>query len=127
MVFFAVARAVARRGMGRRDSPGPGRPGSPSIITPDPIHAARVAVIADHLLEILRCPQSRTRLHVADTDVVARLNRGINARTIVNLAGERVERPVDGGLIREAGDLLYPIVDQIPVMLPDQAIDISRL
>jgi uncharacterized protein YbaR (Trm112 family) len=84
-------------------------------------------VIADHLLEILRCPQSRTRLHVAPPDVVARVNRAIDAGTLTNLAGERLERPVDGGLIREAGDLLYPVIDQIPVLLPDEAIELSKL
>lgn len=84
-------------------------------------------MIADHLLEILRCPQSRTRLHAADAELVARLNRAISAGQLVNVAGERVERSIDGGLIREAGDLLYPIVDQIPVLLPDEAIDITKL
>jgi uncharacterized protein YbaR (Trm112 family) len=84
-------------------------------------------VIADHLLEILRCPQSRTRLHVAPPDVVARVNRAIDAGTLTNLAGERLERPVDGGLIREAGDLFYPVIDQIPVLLPDEAIELAKL
>ena len=84
-------------------------------------------MIADHLLEILRCPQSRTRLRPADAKIVEQLNRGIAAGTLVNLAGERLERPLDGGLIREQGDLLYPIVDQIPVLLPDEAIDLTVL
>jgi uncharacterized protein YbaR (Trm112 family) len=83
--------------------------------------------LADHLLEILRCPQSRTRLHAADNATVARLNRMISAGALTNLAGERLERPIDGGLVREAGDLLYPIVDQIPVLLPDEAIDLGKL
>jgi len=30
-------------------------------------------------------------------------------------------------LLREAGDLLYPIVDQIPVMLYDEAIALDQL
>jgi uncharacterized protein YbaR (Trm112 family) len=84
-------------------------------------------MIADHLLEILRCPQSRTRLRPADAEVVVRLNRKISAGELVNLVGERVERLIDGGLIREAGDLLYPIVDEIPVLLPDEAIDLAQL
>lgn len=83
--------------------------------------------ISDALLEILRCPQSRTRLHAADGDTVARLNRLIAAGALTNLAGERLERPLDGGLVREAGDVLYPILDHIPVLLPDEAIDLSRL
>jgi uncharacterized protein YbaR (Trm112 family) len=84
-------------------------------------------VIADHLLEILRCPQSRTKLHPAETKLIEQLNRAVAAGTLTNLAGERLERPLDGGLIREQGDLLYPIIDQIPVLLPDEAIDITSL
>jgi uncharacterized protein len=83
------------------------------------------SVIAEHLVEILRCPQDRSRLRVASPEIVAGINRAIDAGRAVNLAGERLARPIDGGLIREAGDLLYPIVDQIPVMLPDEAIQLA--
>jgi uncharacterized protein YbaR (Trm112 family) len=84
-------------------------------------------VIADSLLEILRCPQSRTRLRRADAELVAKVNRAIAAGTLVNVTGERLERPLDGALVREAGDLAYPIIDEIPVLLPDEAIDVTRL
>jgi uncharacterized protein YbaR (Trm112 family) len=63
---------------------------------------------------------------VAPPDVVAKINRGIESGAAVNLAGERLSKRIDGGLIREAGDLLYPVVDEIPVMLPDEAIELSR-
>ncbi|MCC6492605.1 MAG: Trm112 family protein [Pirellulales bacterium] len=77
------------------------------------------------LLDILRCPQNRTRLHLAEPELLARINRSIEANTAVNLAGERLRKRLDGGLIREAGDLLYPVIDHIPVMLPDEAIDLA--
>lgn len=93
----------------------------------EPLNPWLFNVIADHLLEILRCPQSRTRLRPAETKLVEQLNRAIAAGTLVNLAGERLERPLDGGLIREQGDLLYPIIDQIPVLLPDEAIDLGAI
>lgn len=81
-------------------------------------------MIANHLLEILRCPQDGSRLHAADAELVARLNRAVAASELKNTAGETFEKPLDGGLIREAGDLLYPIIDEIPVMLPDEAVDL---
>lgn len=77
------------------------------------------------LLEILRCPQDRSRLHEADAGLVARINRAVEANTAVNLAGERLRKRLDGGLVREAGDRLYPVIDHIPVMLPDEAIDLA--
>jgi uncharacterized protein len=82
-------------------------------------------VIDAKLVDILRCPQDRTRLRAAAPDIVARINRAVETGAAKNLAGERVEKQLDGGLIREAGDILYPVVDQIPVMLPDEAIDLT--
>lgn len=78
------------------------------------------------LVDILRCPQDRSRLQVAAPEIVDRINQAIERGTAVNLAGERLPKRIDGGLVREAGDLLYPIVDDIPVMLPDEAVELSR-
>jgi uncharacterized protein YbaR (Trm112 family) len=77
------------------------------------------------LLEILRCPQDRSRLHAASPELVARINRAVETGGAFNLAGERLRKTIDSGLIREAGDRLYPVIDQIPVMLPDEAIDLA--
>jgi uncharacterized protein YbaR (Trm112 family) len=84
-------------------------------------------MIADHLLEILRCPQDRSGLHRAPREVVERINQAIEAGRQTNAAGERLTKPLDEGLMREAGDLLYPVIDQIPVMLPDEAIHVQRI
>ena len=84
-------------------------------------------MIADGLVEILRCPQDRSRLTRAGDDLVARVNRAIAAGTLANRGGKRLERAIDGGLVREAGDWLYPIVDDIPLMLPDEAIDVTKI
>ena len=84
-------------------------------------------MLSDRLLEILRCPQDHTKVRLADEATLARVNRAISAGAAKNLAGEPLAKPLDGGLVREAGDLLYPIVDQIPVMLPDEAIDLHAL
>jgi uncharacterized protein YbaR (Trm112 family) len=82
-------------------------------------------MIEARLIDILRCPQDRTRVSAATPEMVSRINRAISAGSARNLAGERLEKPLDGGLIREAGDILYPIVDRIPVMLPDEAIELG--
>lgn len=82
-------------------------------------------MIDARLVEILRCPQDQSRLAVAAPEVVSRINLAVERGEAVNLAGERLAKRIDGGLVREAGDRLYPIVDDIPVMLPDEAVDMT--
>jgi uncharacterized protein YbaR (Trm112 family) len=77
------------------------------------------------LIDILRCPKNRTRLMLAPDETLAKINRAIEAGAAVNLAGERLEKLLDAGLVPEAADILYPVVDQIPVMLVDEAIDLA--
>lgn len=81
----------------------------------------------DELLAILRCPEDHSLLSQAEAPLVSRLNAAIQEGRLVNRAGQRVERPIEGGLVRAAGDVLYPIVDQIPIMLQDEAIALAQL
>jgi len=84
-------------------------------------------LIDQQLLEILRCPHDHSSLQIADARLVQRINQGISAGQIKNLGGQIIKRQLDSGLLREAGDLLYPVVDEIPVMLPDEAIETAQL
>jgi len=86
-----------------------------------------LALIPNQLLEILRCPQDQSSLSQVEQELVQRTNRGIAAGQVVNLAGQPVNQPIDGGLVRAAGDRMYLVVDGIPVMLPDEAIELSQL
>ena len=84
-------------------------------------------MIDDALLKILVCPENRTSLRIADQDTVMKLNSAIAAGKLKNRAGEPVKSPLGGGLIREEGDLLYPIIDGIPVLLAEEAIQLEDL
>jgi uncharacterized protein YbaR (Trm112 family) len=81
----------------------------------------------DKLLAFLRCPEDHSPVRPADEQLLASLNAAIRAGRVRNQAGHQVTKPVDGGLVRAAGDLLYPAVDQIPVMLHDEAIRLDQL
>lgn len=83
-------------------------------------------MINHQLLEVLRCPQDRSELTPADAALVARVNEQIAAGKVTCVGGQLLKKPIDGGLIRAAGDLMYPIVGGIPVMLADEAINVSR-
>ena len=79
-------------------------------------------MIDAQLLEILACPEDKTPVHLAGDALVKDVNAAIAAGTMQNRAGGVVTEPIDGGLVREDGAWLYPIRDDIPVMLIDEAL-----
>ncbi|MBN2580662.1 MAG: Trm112 family protein [Pirellulales bacterium] len=74
------------------------------------------------LLEMLRCPASRQPLREADAALIERINRAIAAGRVQDQIGRPVLLPLDGGLVREDGRVLYPIRDGIPIMLAEEGI-----
>jgi uncharacterized protein YbaR (Trm112 family) len=81
-----------------------------------------VTMLANEVLTMLRCPENRTQLKPASSDLLRRVNAAIRERRIVNRAGQTLELMLDGGLVREDGTVLYPIIDGIPVLLRDDGI-----
>lgn len=79
-------------------------------------------MISKELLEIIRCPESRQDLKLAPQDLLDRLNEQIRGRQLKNRAGTLVEQPLEGGLVRADGNVVYPIVDGIPLLLKDEGI-----
>jgi uncharacterized protein YbaR (Trm112 family) len=79
------------------------------------------------LLEILVCPETRQPVRPADEGLLERLNKAIGAGDVANRGGDAVEDPVDEGLVREDGKVLYPVREDIPIMLIDEAIEVDRL
>ena len=78
--------------------------------------------IPQDLLEILVCPENHLPLQLADDAVVARVNSMISSGKAKNHAGNRVEVSIEGGLIRSDQKILYPIRDEIPVLLIEEGI-----
>src|SRR5580692_2478930 len=88
-------------------------------------HRAGIFMITPDLLKILCCPETHQDLRVAEAAVVEKLNREIAAGSLRNRVGQQVTDKIDGGLIRGDGKFLYPIRQDIPVMLADEAIPLS--
>ena len=57
--------------------------------------------------------------------IVKRVNEQISAGEARNRAGEPVREPLDSGLVPEGEDVLYPVRDDIPILLKDEAIPFS--
>ncbi len=74
------------------------------------------------LLDILVCPESREPVEPADAGLLERVNREIETGRIRTRGGEVVRTPIPAGLIRRDGKLLYPVLDDIPIMLIDEAL-----
>jgi uncharacterized protein YbaR (Trm112 family) len=78
-------------------------------------------MIAQELLDILVCPENKTPVTVIADELIAKINSAISDGSVKNRSGEAVSDPIDGGLVREDGAYLYPIRDDIPIMLVDEA------
>ncbi|HRJ72408.1 MAG TPA: hypothetical protein PLS03_09285 [Terrimicrobiaceae bacterium] len=61
------------------------------------------------LLEILCCPATHQALHAADGDALAH-------------ASARSGKPLEEGLLREDGKVLYPVINGIPILLAEEGI-----
>ncbi len=79
-------------------------------------------MIDEQLLEILACPETKEPVHLADAGLIEQVNAAIAGGKLKNRGGEAVTEAIDGGLVRKDEKFLYPIRDEIPIMLVEEAI-----
>jgi uncharacterized protein len=84
-------------------------------------------MIDSDLLKILCCPETHQEMRVADHALLEKLNRQISAGTLRNRSGQLVNEPLEAGLIRADGKFLYPVRQNIPVMLIAEGISVSEV
>ncbi len=77
-------------------------------------------------IAMLRCPDSRQPLALAEPALLDTLNEQIRAGTLRDKSGEPLRRELDAGLLREDGTLLYPVWDDLPDMLVQDAIPVPE-
>lgn len=77
------------------------------------------------LLEILVCPEDKTPVALASAETLALLNARIASGGVRTRGGTAVTEPVAEALVRADGKYLYPVRDDIPVMLIDEAIPLG--
>ncbi len=63
----------------------------------------------ESLMEILCCPVTRQSLRLADAETLRR-------------AGAKVSIPLAEGLLREDGQMIYPVKNGIPLLVPEEGI-----
>ena len=83
-------------------------------------------MVDPQLLEILCCPETKQDVALAPPALIEDLNGRAETGTLRNRAGEAVKEKMEAGLLRADGKFLYPIRDDIPIMLIDEAIPLEE-
>jgi uncharacterized protein YbaR (Trm112 family) len=79
-------------------------------------------MISETLLEIIVCPETKQGLKPANSQLVNELNKRISDGVLKNRADEKILDIMDSGLIREDGKIIYPVRQDIPILLIDEGI-----
>lgn len=79
----------------------------------------------DWLVEILRCPISGEKLRAADAAEVERLRGQREKGELFSHKGIPLEEPFEGGLVNESATYFYRVADDIPTLLPDEAVSLG--
>jgi len=83
-------------------------------------------MIAKDLLAILCCPETKQDIRLLEPTVVEELNHRIEKGELKTKGGQSVTEKIDGGLLRNDGTVVYPIRDQIPIMLIEEGILVEK-
>jgi uncharacterized protein YbaR (Trm112 family) len=79
------------------------------------------------LLAILCCPDTKQPVALADDALVQKINDAIDRGALKNKAQKSVTEKLDGGLVRADRKILYPVREDIPVMLIDEGIPLEQV
>lgn len=74
------------------------------------------------VLDLIRCPITLEKLDIAPADLVARLRALVREGKLTNRMGTSITEDFQSGLLNESKDWFYPVVDEIPTLIPDEAI-----
>jgi uncharacterized protein YbaR (Trm112 family) len=83
-----------------------------------------MAQVANDLVDILVCPESKQKVRLATSAELDGINDKIRAGTLRNRGGDPVKAEMVEALIREDGRILYPVEDGIPVMLVEESVEL---
>jgi uncharacterized protein YbaR (Trm112 family) len=84
-------------------------------------------MVDKELLKILVCPQSHQPLSQASSEILSQINSAVLAGTLTNKKGVAVIEPLLEGLVTQDGSVVYPVLEDIPVMLIDESISLGDL
>ncbi len=83
-------------------------------------------MINKELLDILCCPETKQDIEYIEGGVIVKINQEIESGSLKNRGDELVKEPIDAGLLREDRKYIYPIREDIPIMLIDEGIPFEQ-
>jgi uncharacterized protein YbaR (Trm112 family) len=83
--------------------------------------------ISPHLLEILVCPVTKLPVSLMSKERLLKLNDLIGSNEVNTKDGKLLSTPLLQALITSNNSTIYQVIDDIPIMLEDQAIDAKSL
>ncbi len=78
------------------------------------------------LIQMIRCPVTKSDLTVASQQLMSRLNERIASRELLNQLGQVVEVPIESGFVNQDESLLLPVRGGIVILIADQAIPLDK-
>jgi len=78
------------------------------------------------LLEILCCPVSKTPLTLLGHSKLDKLNAAIAQGEALYVGGGKVDKALQEALITADGKVIYPVQDDIPVLLEEMGIGTTQ-
>ncbi len=81
--------------------------------------------IDNEFVKILACPMTKQPLRLAEGAIVDRLNAQIEDGMLLNRGGKLVKDKMGRGLIREDGLYIYPVIENIPILIENEAISVG--
>jgi uncharacterized protein YbaR (Trm112 family) len=85
-------------------------------------------MIDKELLDIIVCPETKQDLVLAEPELIERINLLIEKGELLNRSKQKVSEKIDGGLIqKDDRKYLYPIRDDIPILLIDESIPLEAV
>ena len=79
------------------------------------------------LLEILCCPVSKTPLQRLPASLLDKLNRAIGQGEVETVEGKPVEEALREALITQDSKVIYPVIENIPILLEEKGIGTLQL
>lgn len=82
--------------------------------------------MSKQMYQILCCPETKQKVTELDPRFVAKINGLIAGGKMKNIGGKILAERISTALVREDGQIAYPVRNDIPVMLINEGMDVSE-